>query len=191
MECGRRDGSRDWLTENVPQSQPQLSGGANAERHREDLPRPRHPASQKPSYSVNQRAGLPAPGPAMISNGPAPKVTACACSAVRSSRSAVWSCGRDGAAAALSCAIGWCNIHLPSGGWLGADVCPVSARQARTGACTYSAFVLLLRPGPRGLDQLALTTMRPRAARSEAWSWGGRNLQLRRAPNSTMALARF
>ena len=48
----------DALAEQVGEPQPQLAGGADAERHREDLPRLRLTAGQQVGGAVRQRAGL-------------------------------------------------------------------------------------------------------------------------------------
>ena len=54
----RGDAARDGLAEQVGEPQPQLAGGADAERDREDLPRLRAPAREQVRGPVGQRPGL-------------------------------------------------------------------------------------------------------------------------------------
>ena len=117
VERGRRDGGRDLLAEQVRQPQPQLTGGADAERHREDLPRLRQPARQKPGDPVDQRAGLARAGARddqQRARAMGDRVRLLGCQALGAAP--------PGAAAAVvrplrvSSARGSCNMHLPSGG---------------------------------------------------------------------------
>jgi hypothetical protein len=61
----RRRGHRpcNLLAEQVGQPQAQLAGGADAERDREDLSRPRPPGREQVRGSVGQRSCLAGTGP--------------------------------------------------------------------------------------------------------------------------------
>ena len=61
----RRGGhaARGLLAEQVGEPQPQLAGGAHAERDGEDLPRLRAAAGEQVRDAVRQRAGLAGAGP--------------------------------------------------------------------------------------------------------------------------------
>ena len=91
--------ARGLFAEQVGEPQPQLAGGAHAERDGEDLAaaRARPVASRCATRWVSVRV-LPVPGPATISSGPGPWRTACACSGVSPASSAS-ARGRAGAGA--------------------------------------------------------------------------------------------
>ena len=58
MERRRHNCTRDGLSQQVGEPQPQLAGGTNAERDREDLPRLRAAAREQIRRTVGQRPGL-------------------------------------------------------------------------------------------------------------------------------------